>query len=242
MAHGSFDHLKSSRQHWWLVVASGSLTLICGSIGIWQYDHAHPRPQPIGPLAYALSSLYHALQMLIMHTPHFEQEINGWLEAGRWSGVFTVVATTWMLLWKRFRHEFRLFQLTTWQNHYIVCGLGQKGQEVMRCLKRHDREAQVVVVDCNPDEHFADECAALGACVIAGDATDPSVLRQARVTCAKEAIVVTPEDETNVRIAMGIRRLSLERKSKQPECFVHLENIHLREKLQHFMGNGLNPE
>jgi len=43
MGHGSFDfdHIRASRHHWWLVVGGGVLTLACGTLRLWQYDHAH---------------------------------------------------------------------------------------------------------------------------------------------------------------------------------------------------------
>src|ERR1039458_9052118 len=104
MAHDSFHHLRASRRHWWLVIVTGVFTLICGSIGVWQYEHAHPARE-IQPLLCALSSLYYALQMLVLHTPHFEAGSNPWIELGRWLGAFTLIATTGMLLWKRLTHE-----------------------------------------------------------------------------------------------------------------------------------------
>src|SRR6185436_15129426 len=102
-------------------------------------------------------------------------------ETGRWLGAFTLITTTGMLLWKRSRHEFKLFRLASWTGHHVICGLGQKGMEVVRCLKQHQPDARVVVIDRHPEEHFADECARLGVCVIEGEATTPDVLKAARV-------------------------------------------------------------
>lgn len=237
MSESTFHHLRASRRQWWLVVTTGALTLVCGSIGLWQYDHVHAT-HDINPVFCGFGALYHSMQMLILHTPHFEGGTNGWIEAGRWFGAFTLVATTWMLLWKRMAHEFRLFQLTHWRGHHVVCGLGQKGMEVVRHLKEHHPKARIAVVDPRPDEHFMDECAGLGVCIIHDDATKPEVLAQARVAKAKEVIVITPGDETNVRIATEVRDECAANPSGRVDCYVHLSNIHLRERLQRHAENG----
>ena len=235
MSASSFHHLQASRKLWWLVVVTGLLTLVTGSIGNWQYEHEHAT-HPIHPVSCAFTSLYHAVQMLILHTPHFEDGSNPWLVTGRWLGAFTLITTTGMLLWKRFGHEFRLFQLTSWTGHHVICGLGQKGLEVVRCLKQSQPDARVVVIDRQPEEQLADECARLGVCVIAGDATEPAVLKLARVAQAGEIVIITPEDETNVRIASQIRQLMAANRTR-PKCFVHLANIHLRERLGRLTEN-----
>jgi len=245
MAHGNFDHVKSSRQHWWVVIVSGVLTLFFGTLGVWQYEHEPPVGEN-GPLACFFVSLYHALQMLILHTPHLEKKTNVWLEAGRWCGAFTLVGTTLMLLWKRLWHECKLVHLWFWKDHIVVCGLGQKGMEVIRCRKKfdakkksYDRYVRVVVIDPNPEEKLIDECARLGVPVLTGDAAEERWLKQSNVSCAREAFVITPVDETNVRIASEIRRLSSANGNLQLACFVHLENIHLRERLQQLPGNSV---
>ncbi len=235
MTHGTFDHIKSSRQQWWLVIASGVFSLVCGTIGVWQYEHE----PPVGdnsPLACFFISVYHALQMLILHTPHLEKKTNFCLEVGRWCGAFTLVGATLMLLWKRLWHEFKLVRLWRWKDHIVVCGLGQKGMQIIRCRKEQDRHERVVVIDRNPEEKLVDACAKLGVPVLVGDAAEERWLKQARVYCAREAFVITPADETNVRIATEIRRLSRDKNNSQMECFVHLENIHLRERLQRLSG------
>lgn len=236
MIESPFHHLRASRRQWWLVVTTGALTMVCGSIGLWQYDHAHA-PHEINPVFCGIGALYHSMQMLVLHTPHFEGGTNEWIEAGRWFGAFTLITTTWMLLWKRMADEFRLFWLTHWSGHHVVCGLGQKGMEVVRHLKEHNPKAHVAVIDPHPDEHFVGESAGLGVCVVHDDATKPEALAQARVALAKEVIVITPGDETNVRIATEVRDACAANPSGRVDCFVHLSNIHLRERLQRHAEN-----
>ncbi len=231
--HSLTDRLKSDPRQWWLVITSGTLTLVCGSIGLWQYEHAHAE-HAVNPVTCAFSSLYYALQMLILHTPHFERGTNVCLEIGRWSGAFTLVSATLIVFWKGLRHEFQLLRLTSWSGHHVVCGLGQKGMEIVRGLKPEGSAARVVVIDPNPEASFVNECSAKGVPVLMGDATVAKSLNKARVHSAREIIVITPKDETNVRIAGEVRQLSAKNQPAGQACYVHLENIHLREGLQKF--------
>ncbi len=231
MSANAFQPLHASRKQWWLIITAGALTIICGTLGLLQYEQEHGHGE-IHFWRAALGAFYHALQMLILHTPHFEHEVNWGIEFGRWLGAFTLVATTVMLLWRRLRRELGLIQLAAWRDHFVVCGLGQKGFEVARFFRSENHGAKVVVIDPAPDEALLHECEALGICVLGGDAADPRVLRRARVEAAAEIVVITPEDETNVRIATKIRKLVSAHAGTLPKCHVHLANINLRAGLQ----------
>lgn len=231
MSASSFHHLQASRQQWWFVIIAGAGTLIFGTLGILQYEEAHGAHKNLDAAAIA-GALYHAAQMLILHTPHFEHGANLGIEIGRWLGAITLVTTTVMLLWRRVRREFKLFQLASWSGHHIVCGLGRKGFEVARFFKQDHHATNVVVIDPDPDEHATHECEALGICVLHGDATNERILSQARIQAAAEIVILTPEDETNVRIATKVRQHVAGKRPAPLNCHVHLANIHLRSGLQ----------
>lgn len=231
MSANAFHPLQASRRHWWLIITTGALTIVCGTLGLLQYEQDHPHGEfHFAPAA--LGAFYHALQMLILHTPHFEHGANLGIELGRWLGAFTLVATTVMLLWRRLRRELQLLQLASWHGHFVVCGLGRKGFEVARFFRRANPAAKVVVIDPHPDEELGHECEALGICVLNGDADDIRVLRMARVAAAAEILIITAEDETNVRIATKVRKLIAAQPDAAPHCHVHLANINLRASLQ----------
>lgn len=227
MSHNAADPVHSPRRHWWLVIAFAVLTLSFGGIGLWKYDQQH-----YPNVAHGLNCLYHSAQMLILHAPHFERGVNGWIEAGRWFGAATLFLGTATLFWRRLRRELILFQLARWKGHWVICGLGAKGLEIVRCLKKRDPEARVVVLDPKPDPQFSCCCEDLGVCVLALDASDPQALEQARVAEAGEIVVITPEDETNVRIAAAVRERCSNTKQKPTPCHVHLANINLRDTVQ----------
>ncbi|MCL4179460.1 MAG: NAD-binding protein, partial [Verrucomicrobia bacterium] len=236
MAHTTNDHLRSPRLQWWLVVLSGALTLVCGTIGVAQYEREH-----LGHV-HGLSPLYHAAQMLILHLPHFDGGLNLWIELGRWFGVLTFFGAALILLWWRFRREIMLLRVGTWSDHWLICGLGRKGFELARHLKRRDQAARVVVLDPNPDAQLADQCLEQGIGVVSGDAAVPAALEQAGAARAGEIIVITPSDETNVRVATEIRIVQSAAKRGPATCHVHLSDIHLREALQRLTETDrLNP-
>jgi hypothetical protein len=180
MPHSTTDHSRTPRWQWWLVVLSGALTLICGTIGVAQYEREH-----LGHV-HGLSPLYHAAQMLILHTPHFEKGWNLWIEVGRWFGVLTLFGATLAILWARFRREIMLFRIGTWSNHSVICGLGRKGFELARCLKRRAGDNRVVVIDPDPDPELAAQCAENRIGAIAGDAATPRTLKLAGATRARQ--------------------------------------------------------
>ncbi|MHC1769483.1 MAG: NAD-binding protein [Verrucomicrobiia bacterium] len=226
MPHSPHDPLQTPRWQWWLVIISGALTLICGTVGVAKFEQEH-----LGHVR-LLSALYHAAQMLILHTPHFEGNLNYWIEAGRWFGVVTLFGVTLTLLCTRFRREIGLLQVRTWSDHYVICGLGRKGFELARCLKGPERNARVVVVDPHPDPDLLTKCAQEGICVLTADASNPEVLAQVNVRAAKEVVVLTPSDETNVRIALEVAASRPDSPERKSPCHVHLSDIHLRDALQ----------
>jgi hypothetical protein len=58
------------------------------------------------------------------------------------------------------------------------------------------------------------------------------VLDHAHAVHAKEIIILTPEGETNLRIAVQVRELTVPDGSVRPACSVYLKKIELLERLQ----------
>lgn len=258
MSHQTHDHLGTSRGHWWLVVVLGAVTIVSGTTGVLRYEHEH------GGEEHFLGAVYHAVQMLILHTAHFEHGANGWLELGRWAGAATAFSAAANLFGKRIIREWKRILLSRWSGHVVVCGLGEKGFEIVMCIlggrkaggwrravlavRRFQRRLEgneeagdqcrkrVVVIDPAPEQAMVDECEAAGACVIIGDASNSEVLAEARVRTADEVVVITPSDQTNIRIAAEVRALC-RKKGVHPACHVHLSDIHLREMLNQRFGS-----
>jgi voltage-gated potassium channel len=89
------------------------------------------------------------------------------------------------------------------QDHYIVCGYGRVGKQVVQELQAHG--APVVVIDNDPDK--AGLPATIGLTYIVGDASDDTVLRQAGVERARGLIAATGTDAENVFITLSARAI-----------------------------------
>ena len=255
MAHSSLDHQHPSRALWWLAILFTALTLAFGSYGIWLYEHppvATPAPAPAGVAAveehphHGLSPFYHAVQMLILHTAHFEHGLNGWIEAGRWCGVVAFSTFAMALFLKRLRKEWRLLWLWWWENQVVLCGLGAKGFELARCLRGKQPDLPVVVIDPTPEAHLEEECFRQGMCVVQGDASEEAILMKAGLLRAREVVVMTGDDATNLRIARSVLRLLVPPGRKAVPCWVNLSDIHLCEVLQRYrerlgVSNAVRP-
>lgn len=106
-------------------------------------------------------------------------------------------------LWRR-RMTHRLDKL---REHYIVCGTGQTGRQVVAELVRADREVVAVerraealdrIVDRYRDRVF----------VIRGDATEDDVLREANIVHAKGIFATLENDQDNLYVALSARQLN----------------------------------
>ena len=84
-------------------------------------------------------------------------------------------------------------------NHYVVCGYGRVGRQVVADLRR--RGCPVVVIE----REVAD--AGEGVPLIAGDATDDDVLSRAALMRARGLVAATGSDPTNVDITLSARAI-----------------------------------
>jgi hypothetical protein len=231
MSSPSFDHLRTPRWHWWIVISAGLLTLVCGTIGGVQYDRARHPGEPLTVYLF-LGALYTSMQMLVLHSPHFEAPTNPLLELGRWLGIFALAWTACLLLLDRLRHEIRLLRLAGWNQHHVILGLGHKGMAIIDSIKKGHAKAKVVVIDPNPEHSFVDRCVKLGVCILRMDAAESDALEMARVSRAGEIISVAGEDETNVRIAAEVRQIRQQSKAPRAFCRVHISSSYLSSALQ----------
>jgi voltage-gated potassium channel len=92
-------------------------------------------------------------------------------------------------------------RLAALRGHYVVCGYGRVGQQVVEDLRQRGR--QCVVVDsarpasANPDVPF-----------VVGDAANDEVLRQAGIDRARGLVAVTGDDPTNLFVTLSAHALN----------------------------------
>ncbi len=237
MSSSSTDPHRWTVRGFWLSFWLGAATLVFGTLGVLKYEQQHHQDP-----AHELGAVYAALQMLILHTPHFEKGANAWLEAGRWCGVAFFSLTTANLVWRRLRRGEHLIWLTRMKDHYVICGLGQKGSEILQSLFCRDPRAKAIVIDPNPDAQSAQVLQGRRVVLLQSDATQPTSLQRARVALARQIIIVTPADDTNVAAAVAVRTQLAGRTTSRIPCHVHLSDIDLRETLEQWDESGHLPK
>ena len=113
--------------------------------------------------------------------------------------------------------------------HRIVCGLGQRGQHL--AVTRARDKKNVVAIDANPSPEIETVCQNNGINLVAGDASDISVLKEAGITRAKEAYIFTDNDNLNLEIVHAIqkarRNVSESDDVPELECYLSVNDLHL---------------
>ncbi|MEC4893053.1 MAG: NAD-binding protein [Oscillatoria sp. PMC 1051.18] len=91
------------------------------------------------------------------------------------------------------------------RNHYVVCGLGGVGMEIVQQLVNQGRE--VVVIESDPNNRFIHSARSLCVPVIIEDASLLSSLQAANLPKAEALLAVTSNDMVNVEIALCARAI-----------------------------------
>lgn len=95
------------------------------------------------------------------------------------------------------------------KNHYIIAGFGRVGQQIAREFKKAG--APFIVLDSNPE--VKERLDAEEAIYIQGDASDESILKEARIDKAKGLITAVDSDADNVYVVLTARVL-------KPDLFI----------------------
>lgn len=106
------------------------------------------------------------------------------------------------------------------RNHTILAGLGSKGSRLAFSL--HKAGSNVVVIELDRANGLIEGCRERGISVVQGDARDPSILRKARASHARSAVVLCGDDGTNLEVVAALTASTV---------FVHLDSLDLRRTL-----------
>lgn len=134
---------------------------------------------------------------------------------------YTVIEALALIL----HEQSQLFRLRFMRNHIVICGLGRKGLLLSRCFR--EQGERVVVVEQDENNEVLGRCREYGATTLIGNATDPELLRRARVHKAKYVISVSGNDGVNAEVAVHSRELARARKGEALSCLVHIFDIQL---------------
>ncbi len=92
-------------------------------------------------------------------------------------------------------------------HHVVVVGYGTKGRSAVETLVKNGRSRDAVVV-VDPSATAAADAQADGLAIVTGDATRREVLLRAGVEDARQVIVTTARDDTNVLATLTVRQLN----------------------------------
>lgn len=123
----------------------------------------------------------------------------------------TIVGEQLLHTLKRRRMESQISKI---RDHYIICGFGRMGQEIVRVLLRS--KVPHVVVEINPEQ--IPKLVEQGIPFIEGNASDDKVLLAAGIKNAKGLVTVAASDEENVFITLTARGLN-------PDLFIVARSI-----------------
>ena len=155
--------------------------------------------------------------------------VNWMVETGRWLAVFVIITTTIRTVYALTREYWQRLLLRTLRGHVVVCGLGEKGFRITEDTHRQGK--QVIVIERDPSNVLLDRVRDSGVVTILGDATDTSILQQARLAFADSIYIASGDDAANAEIASQVYRLTRLSKDAQRTysrfagdipCFVHV--------------------
>jgi hypothetical protein len=216
----SFLHLRRrigrliSAYQWWLVGLAWVAAWILGYIGFSIYMADLKMP------ATPLDLLYLDLQLLTINWGFTPGIMNLQLEIARWLMPALAGYTVFKGLAVFFDEQSTYLRLAFIRNHIVIGGLSAKGALISERFRALGR--QVVVIDKDPDNSFAEGCRESGAILLTGDATDPDLLQRAGVQRARALIAVCDEDGINATIAIHSQELCQNRRRNSLQCSVHL--------------------
>jgi hypothetical protein len=217
--------LPGPRRHEWTIVAGlALLALILGYLGLRDVyeDEQYSRTQ----------ILYRSLQLFVLESGAVETDsVPLTLEIARilapavaaYAAVRAVIALFREQL-QLLGHRFRL------RGHVIVVGLGTKGARLARAF--HDEGRRVVAIEENRQAANIVAVRRHGVHVLIGDARDPAVLAEARLSRARYLVVTAGDDRRNLDILFMAAATVTPRARGAVTAFVHLNDLTLWRRLQ----------
>lgn len=117
------------------------------------------------------------------------------------------------------------------KDHYVICGLGDRGMALARDLlkgDKHERSRTVAAIDIDPSNLHAMLFIEMGGVFLEGDAREPSILKQAHIQRAAHLILLTGTDATNLCVLRQVVKLTKGKRTESRasscvlKCHTHL--------------------
>ncbi|RSK29007.1 potassium channel protein [Bacillus sp. HMF5848] len=116
------------------------------------------------------------------------------------------VLTAWFIeqgLSLEARRKRMLKEISKLENHYIVCGVGRVGEQVLQQLVAHRETVVCIESDEKQIDRLSDKIY-----ILTGDATDDEILLKAGVKKAKGLVTTLPDDAQNVYVTLSAKGMA----------------------------------
>jgi hypothetical protein len=203
-----------SDYHWPILLMFGLAALLLGLIGFTKNGIA------TGEVRTFLDSLYLTLGLLSMNSGSVPGPVSWELQVARFLVPALAAYTALLALAMVFTQQSQQVRLWFIREHVIICGLGRKGVRLANQFR--DRGEKVVVIEADEGNALIETSRSSGAVVINGDASDPEMLRKARLNRARYLISVVGDDGKNAEVAVQAEKLSHERQDGALTCSIHI--------------------
>lgn len=186
--------MKVDRQLIFLA-ASSIIVLVTGTLAFIGHD----------PEQGWLTALYKAVLLFSMNSGVLDGEPTPpLLEISRWLALGTLVAAVYATVQALLGHLRLTLRIASTKDHAIVCGAGQRGDQLARAFHKMGA-GKVVVIEMDENNPSLGELRNLGIYVVVGNALDASVLSTAGISRAKSLVAVTGSDERNLAICSEVK-------------------------------------
>jgi hypothetical protein len=206
--------------HWWneyqwpAIGGLVLLTILLGHIGFDQYLAAR------GDDRSGWDVFYLALQLFTLESGAVSAPVPWELQVARLLAPVLVAYTAVKAVFAIFRQEAQLVKAHMAKDHVVIAGLGRKGLALASSFRQ--RGDRIVAIETDSDNSHISLCRKQRAAVLVGDASDPQILKDARVHRARYVFSVCADDGINAEIAVQTRALARENPVKPLTTFVHV--------------------
>lgn len=225
-----------------VVLAVAGLSLLLSFAGyLIKPPPGNPATQPAVPLMEKLTdALYLSVQQLFLNAPA-ESADNFAIHLARLCALATVALVAVEALRRLFADSFQQMLLRRSSDHFLICGLGRTGLQLLKDLRGHEcpgggrprRLPRVIVIEPDAENDSLAQARDLGATIVAGDAADQDLLARVRADRAKAVFIVSGSDEVNIEAAYDL--ITLVRQSQPgvpPRIFVQVRHPELGSVLE----------
>ena len=203
-----------SDYHWPVLLVLGLAALLLGLIGFTKNGIATGEERTF------LDSLYLTLGLLSMNSGSVPGPVSWELQVARFLVPALAAYTALLALALVFTQQSQQVRLWFMRDHVIICGLGRKGARLANQFR--DIGDKVVVIEADEANDWIESSRSSGAIVLNGDASDPEMLRKARLNRARYLISVVGDDGKNAEVAVQAKKLSHGREDATLTCSIHI--------------------